>query len=252
MRILLVNDDGIHAPGLAALKAEMSTMGTVTVSAPDVERSAAGHSITLDKPLRVREVYVGNEFLGYGVDGSPADCVKIGLSEILRGKPDLVLSGVNLGANVGINVLYSGTVAAALEGAILGLTSFAVSLAGSKKPDFAGAAKAASKVVRRLMQMDPPAGSLFNINVPACPPEEIKGVRFARQCTVSYDDGFIMRTDPRGGKYFWMTGELKRQCVEPDTDTALLDAGFVTVTPLQYDLTDRGLLEKAREWKMDV
>jgi 5'-nucleotidase len=252
MRILLTNDDGIYAPGIAALRSSVAGLGDVTVCAPDAERSAVGHSITLDRPLRVREIYVGNVFLGYGIDGSPADCVKIGVREILKNPPDLILSGTNLGANVGINVLYSGTVAAALEGAILGITSIAVSLAASKKPDFALAGRIAGKVVGQIVAMGPRKASLFNVNIPSCAESEIKGVRVAPQCTVSYDDGFIVRTDPRGGKYFWMTGELQKERVEAGTDTALLAEGYVTVTPLQYDLTDFKLLKSCQEWRLGL
>jgi len=250
MRLLLTNDDGIYAPGIAALKSEIKSLGEITISAPDAERSAVGHSITLDRPLRVREVYVGNEFLGFGVDGSPADCVKIGIKEILKAAPDLVLSGINLGSNVGINVLYSGTVAAALEGAILGYTSIAVSLAASKKPDFASAGRIAATVIKQIVDRKPVPGKLFNVNIPAIAPSEMKGVALARQSTISYEDGFVVRTDPRGAKYFWMTGELHQGRLAPDTDTALLAEGYVTVTPLQYDLTDTKTLESSRDWNL--
>jgi len=252
MRILLTNDDGIYAPGIAALKAELAALGEVTVVAPEAERSAAGHSITLDRPLRVHDVYVGEVFLGYACDGSPADCVKLGVKEVLQTAPDLVVSGINLGANVGINVLYSGTVAAALEGAILSVTSVAVSLESSKKPDFTPAANIAREVIVQILERRPPTGSLFNLNVPARPCADIKGVVVAPQSTVSYDDGFEVRTDPRGAKYFWMTGELDRREVSPDTDTALLADGYVTLTPLTYDLTDRRLLAQAAAWRIDI
>lgn len=252
MRILLTNDDGIYAPGIAALKAQVRSMGEVVVLAPDAERSAVGHSITLDRPLRIREVYVGSEFLGYGVDGSPADCVKIGVKEILKEPPDLVLSGINLGSNLGINVLYSGTVAAALEGAILGFPSAAVSLAASKRPDFDSAARLAASLLRQITEKGPARGSLFNINIPARPDSQIKGVAVAAQSTVSYDDGFVTRTDPRGGQYFWMTGELNQGRIQPGTDVSLLSDGFITVTPLQYDLTDREALEACRAWNLHM
>jgi 5'-nucleotidase len=250
MRILLTNDDGIHAPGIAALKAEMAPLGEVTIVAPDAERSATAHSITLDRPLRVREVYVADTFLGFSVDGSPADCVKLGVKEILQAAPDLVLSGINLGSNVGINVLYSGTVAAGLEGAILGVTSVAVSLAASKKPDFRAAARIAAGVIRQILAAGPPRGSLFNLNIPTGASEAIRGVRLARQSTISYEDGFDVRVDPRGGKYFWMTGELNKHELPPDCDAALLAEGFVTLTPLHYDLTDGRLLDLAAGWKI--
>jgi len=248
MRMLLTNDDGIYAPGISALRAEILALGEVTVVAPDAERSAAAHSITLDRPLRVREVYVGDVFLGFGVDGSPADCVKIGIKEILQTAPDLVVSGINLGSNVGINVLYSGTVAAGLEGAILGVTSVAVSLAVSKKPDFASAARIARSVIDQVLANGAPRGSLFNLNVPACPASEIRGIALAPQATVSYDDAFDMRKDPRGGRYFWMTGELNRGALPPGCDMALLAEGYVTLTPLQYNLTDNDLIQAAAKW----
>ncbi len=250
MRILLTNDDGIYAPGLAALKREAARLADVTVVAPEIERSAAAHSITLDRPLRVREVYVGDEFLGYSVDGSPADCVKIGVRQVLTNPPDLVLSGINPGANVGINVLYSGTVAAALEGAILGITSIAVSQEAVKKPDFPSTARQAASVISMILKNSPPAGSLFNINIPACSPSSIQGVVAAAMSTVSYEDGFDLRTDPRGGTYYWMTGEIYEEKLPPGSDMALLRRGFITVTPLQYDLTDAALLKTASEWTM--
>ncbi|MHC4712053.1 MAG: 5'/3'-nucleotidase SurE [Planctomycetota bacterium] len=169
MRILLTNDDGIYAPGLAALKRSVERFGEATIVAPESERSAAAHSITLDRPLRVREVYTGEKFLGFSVDGSPADCVKIGVRQIMDEPPDLVLSGINPGANVGINVLYSGTVAAALEGAILNITSMSISLAERMKPDFETAASLACEIIDGIIEKDPPRGSLFNINIPARP-----------------------------------------------------------------------------------
>ena len=169
MRILLTNDDGIYAPGIAALRKGLSGLGEVAIVAPDGERSAIAHSITLNSPLRVGEVYVGEEFLGFAVDGSPADCVKIAVSEILDDEPDIVVSGINPGTNAGINVLYSGTVAAALEGAILGITSVAVSMELTQKPDFDGAVGLAVKVIGQLIDRKPPKGSIFNISIPALP-----------------------------------------------------------------------------------
>lgn len=252
MRILVTNDDGIYAPGIAALKAEMERLGEVTVVAPDVERSAAGHSITIDKPLRLRKVYVGEVFLGYGADGSPVDCVKLGVKEVIRGAPDLVVSGINIGANVGINVLYSGTVSAALEGAILGHISVAVSMAGTMKPDFTGAAAVARKVISQILEHDPPRGSLFNVNFPDRSIADLKGIAVAPQATVSYEDVFVMRKDPRGGTYFWMTGNIHQAQVMPETDVAKLADGFVTITPLQYDLTDRKLLDTIDKWRIEL
>ncbi len=252
MRILLTNDDGIYAPGIGALGRHASRLGDVTVVAPESERSAAGHSITLDRPLRVREVYVGDAFVGFSVDGSPADCVKIAVKQIMDEPPDLVLSGINPGTNVGINVLYSGTVAAALEGAILNITSVAVSLAARMKPDFENAASIATDVIAQILAKRPPRGTLFNLNIPSCPPDGIAGVAVTRQSTVSYDDGFDLRIDPRGGRYYWMTGEIAHKAIPPDTDMAMLERGFITVTPLQFDLTDAAFLREAAGWSLEI
>jgi 5'-nucleotidase len=252
MKILLTNDDGIYAPGLAALKREAEGIGEVAVVAPESERSAAAHSITLDRPLRVREVYVGDQFFGHSVDGSPADCVKIGVKQVMGERPDLVISGINPGANVGINVLYSGTVAAALEGAILGITAIAVSQEAVRKPDFTATAALAFKVIGQILANEPPPGGLFNVNIPACAPDEIRGVAVTPMSTVSYEDGFDLRTDPRGGTYYWMTGEMYEERLPPESDMAKLHAGFITVTPLQYDLTDRRSLETVAGWDMQI
>ena len=251
MLILLTNDDGIYAPGLAAMRAALEPLGEVVIVAPDIERSAAAHSITLDKPLRVRKIYVGDAFLGWAVDGSPVDCVKIAVKEVLERAPDLIVSGVNPGANVGINVLYSGTVAASLEGAILGHTSIAVSLANAAKPDFAAAGRIAKAVISQIIGLKPPKGSLFNVNLPV-DTDHIAGVAIAPQATVSYDDIFDMRVDPRGGKYYWMTGNMNQAGILPDTDVALLASGHVTITPLQYDLTNQRMLKTISGWEIRI
>ncbi len=252
MRILLTNDDGIYAAGIAALKRQMSALGEVVIVAPDAQRSATAHSITIERPLRVREVYVDGAFFGHAVDGSPADCVKIAVREILDAPPDLVLSGINPGTNVGINVLYSGTVAAALEGAILGITSAAVSLAAAERPDFAAASQVTLYLIREILGHNPLPGSLFNINLPNCPADAIKGVAVSRQSVVSYEDKFDVRIDPRGGRYYWMTGQMSRQNVAADSDVARLQSGFVTVTPLHYDLTDEKALEEISRWGLSL
>jgi 5'-nucleotidase len=252
MRILLTNDDGVYAPGIAALKKYASRIGEVTVVAPDVERSATAHSITLDRPLRVREVFLGDVLHGYSVDGSPADCVKIGVKRILDEAPDIVLSGINPGANVGINVLYSGTVAAALEGAILGITSFSVSTAEAKKPDYDASASLACSIISRILTDRPPSGTLINLNLPACRPDQIRGIAIAPQSTVSYQDDFDVRMDPRGGRYYWMTGEMLMNELPPESDMRLLEDGYVTLTPLQYDLTDSAMLQKAQHWSLNL
>jgi 5'-nucleotidase len=206
MRILLTNDDGIYAPGLRALLPELKKIGDVTVVAPASEQSAVGHSITLLTPLIVQEVRdEQNEFLGWAVEGKPADCVKVALLELLPQPPDLVVSGLNAGSNAGINVLYSGTVAAAIEGAFFNRLSVAVSLEYSKpKPlDFPRGAVIARQVIEQVLARRPPDGSLINVNIPSFDRGPIKGIRVVPQNVVPYRESLDRRVDPRGRVYFW-------------------------------------------------
>ncbi|MBM4082199.1 MAG: 5'/3'-nucleotidase SurE [Planctomycetes bacterium] len=242
--ILLTNDDGIYAPGLAALKKALERMADVCVVAPDAEQSAVGHSVTLSHPLRVREVRLGRRLFGHAVDGAPADCVKLGILQILKKSPDLVVSGINLGANAGINVLYSGTVAAAIEGAMFGIPALAVSLEVRDAPDFAYAAQVAAKLARKMLEMPAGRGLLLNLNVPALPRRRIKGVRLTRQCKAVWRERYERRTDPRGRTYYWIVGELEPSEQDRETDVAVLGRGYCSITPLQFDLTDREAFEK--------
>jgi len=238
MRILLTNDDGINAPGLAALRAEVARLGEVAVVAPDMERSGVAHSITLAQPLRIRKVYHGRDFFGYGINGAPADCVKLACREILDELPDMVLSGVNLGANAAINVLYSGTVAAAIEGAMLGVPSVAFSLAETERPDFEEAARVARELLERLLADWPPPHRLLNVNIPGLPRSQIKGIRITHQSASAYRELYEKRVDPWGRTYFWITGQLTREFErEPESDLRALADGYISITPLHYDLT---------------
>src|SRR4030042_2008657 len=181
MRVLLTNDDGIHAPGLKALYQELMSDFQVHIVAPDSEMSAVGHAITLTSPLRVQEVYKNGDFFGYGVKGTPADCIKIAVQELLEAAPDVILSGINLGANVGVNVLYSGTVSAATEGAFLGIPSAAVSLDTRSNPDFRFAARFSREVVEFLLKSRLKERTALNVNIPALPADVITGVSIQRQ-----------------------------------------------------------------------
>jgi 5'-nucleotidase len=251
MRILLTNDDGIYAPGLRALRKELQKLGEVTVVAPATEQSATGHSITLLVPLMVQEVRDEDEkFLGWAVEGKPADCVKLALQELLPEPPDLVVSGMNAGSNAGINVLYSGTVAAAAEAAFYRRVAIAVSLEYTKAGplDFPRAADVGRRVIEQIMASRPVAGSLFNVNIPALERGPIRGVRVAPQNVAPYVEQFDRRTDPRGRVYFWnvpgtMTPEPLR-----GTDQAALTEGYVTVTPLQFNLTHHEQLTALQRW----
>ncbi len=252
MRILLTNDDGVYAPGLRAMRAELKKLGQVTVVAPAGEQSAVGHSITLLTPLLVQEIVdESNEPMGWAVEGRPADCVKLALLELLPEPPDLVVSGLNAGSNAGINVLYSGTVAAAIEGAFFQRTSVAVSLEYTKpKPlDFARAASLARTVIEQILAHQPQPGALFNINIPSLDKGPVKGVRVVPQNVAQYVEAFDRRTDPRGRVYFWSGPDFSCPEPHPDTDVTAMGEGFITVTPLQFNLTHAASLEAMKGWQ---
>ncbi|MBW1729751.1 MAG: 5'/3'-nucleotidase SurE [Deltaproteobacteria bacterium] len=247
MRILLTNDDGIHAPGLFALYEAFSQDYEVSVVAPETEMSAVGHAITLSQPLRVRSVTKGGRFYGYAVSGTPADCVKIAVKELLDHPPDMVLSGINLGRNVGMDILYSGTVSAATEAAFLGFKAAAISLDTRKTEDFTLAAQFSRAVVRFVMENGLRDGTALNVNIPALPPEQIQGVCFARQGLSRFEERFERRNDPRGNVYYWLMGETTIENGTPDTDFVALKSGMITITPIHYDLTCREELERIQK-----
>jgi len=252
MRILLTNDDGIYAPGLQALRKELQQIGDVTVVAPATEQSAVGHSITLLTPLIIQEVFDDQERrIGYAVEGKPADCVKLALVELLPEPPELLVSGINSGSNAGINVIYSGTVAAAVEGAFFNLVSMAVSLEYTKpmKLDFPRAAQIGRDVIQRILDRHPSPGSLFNINIPSLEKGEPRGVRIVPQGLQRYREKYDRRSDPRGRVYFWITSDVV--CppdATPETDVTGLAEQYITVTPLKFDLTDTRRLQEMQDW----
>jgi 5'-nucleotidase len=254
MRILLTNDDGIYAPGLRALRKELQKLGEVVVVAPATEQSAVGHSVTLIAPLLVQEILdEDKQFLGWAVEGRPADCVKLALVELLEQQPDLVISGLNAGSNAGINVLYSGTVAAAIEGAFFGKPSIAVSLEYTKpKLDFPRAAAIARGVIEQVIARQPAPGSLTNINIPSLDKGPIRGVRVVPQNTGRYVEAFERRTNPRGRVYFWMKPGYSCPDPHPDSDVTAMADGYITITPLQFNLTQWPKLEEMREWEWEL
>ena len=255
MRILLTNDDGVYAPGLRALRAELKKLGEVTVVAPATEQSAVGHSITLLTPLLVQEVLdENNESMGWAVEGRPADCVKLALLELLPETPDLIVSGLNAGSNAGINVLYSGTCAAAIEGAFFQRTSIAVSLEYTKpKPlDFPRAADLARRVIEQILAQKPPTGSLFNVNIPSLEKGPVRGIRVVPQNVAPYVETFDRRVDPRGRVYFWTKPGLNCPEPHPDSDVTVLGESYITVTPLQFNLTHAGMLQKMSDWRWEL
>jgi len=248
MRFLLTNDDGIYARGLNALYAELSLEADCLIVAPEIEQSAVGHAITIFRPLTVRRATKNDKFLGYAVYGTPADCVKIGIKELSDQPVDLVVSGINRGANVGINIIYSGTVSAATEAVIMGVPALAVSLDTYKEADYTFAAKFIRKIVRLFINNPALRNTAVNVNVPALPSEKIRGVVVVRQGKGSIIEHFEKRIDPRDNAYYWISGESPSEPEPKDTDVSALAAGFITITPIQYDLTRYdlvGTLEQA-------
>jgi len=255
MRILLTNDDGIYAPGLRALRLELLKLGSVVVVAPATEQSAAGHSVTLLNPLLVSEVFEDNRatFIGWAVEGRPADCVKLALLELLPDPPDVIISGLNAGSNAGINVLYSGTVAAAIEGAFYRRTAIAVSLEYDQKiHDFPGAARYARQVIEQILAHAPPQGSLYNVNIPVLERGPVKGVKVMPQNVSPYFEKFDRRVNPRGRTYFWASPDFLCPDPHPGSDVEALNDGYITVTPLKFDLTDHAKLGELKDWEWKV
>lgn len=250
--ILLTNDDGIFAPGIIAMYRQISRLGDVHVIAPETVQSASGHGITLDIPLLTKRVRVQEVFEGISVNGRPADCVKVAVDQILPRKPDLVISGMNAGANVGINVLYSGTIAAAIEAAFLGVPAIAVSvhLDNQIEQDLDHCAQFGMMAIERILDIGLGANQVASVNVPALAAgQRPAGIKVARQCTAAWVDSYDRRTDPRGRDYYWNCSVFKLGSTQPDTDVAALRDGYITITPLQFDLTNGVLLKK---WEQQI
>lgn len=246
MRILLSNDDGIYAPGLKALQENLEGLGEIYIVAPDRERSATGHGITVHRPLRIKEVYdFGSDVRSWAVDGTPADCVKLAIEDLLPGPPDLVVAGINFGPNLGTDVLYSGTVSAAIEGLINGIPALAISLATYCEPDFTWAAYIAYRLVPLVVEKGLPRGTLLNVNVP---PGRPRGVKVTRLGNRRYVNIFDKRTDPRGRVYYWMAGDPVDTDAEADTDIAAVRDSFISITPIHFDLTDFKAMEEIKKW----
>ncbi len=248
LNILVSNDDGIDAPGLFALVEELKRSADVSVVAPDRQQSAVGHAITMNYPLRALPFHKNNEFFGYAVEGTPADAVKLAVKFLLKRKPDLVLSGINHGSNTAINIMYSGTVSAATEGTILGIPSIAVSLTTYHQADFSFAARFARQLAHLVAAHGLPAGTLLNVNVPAVPESDILGVRVTRQGRSTWEDTFDVRRDPANREYFWLTGRMNVTDTDADTDQVAIQERYVSVTPIQYELTNLEMLETLKSW----
>ena len=249
MHILLTNDDGIRAPGIQALWEQLKSIAEIIVAAPSQQQSATGHSITVYHPIWVnKQSFEDSRITGWRIGGTPADSVKIALDTLMTEKPDLVISGINHGPNLATDVLYSGTVSAAVEGAMHGIPAIAVSLATDGEPDFGPAAAFCRSVVQQIIDKTFPAFSLININVPAVPATEIRGVTVTRLGNIEYENAFERRMDPRGRVYYWMAGTPVETPNPGDTDVAAIRSNQISLTPIHFDLTDYALLKNLQQW----
>jgi len=248
MHILVTNDDGIYAPGIRALASALRTLGTVSVVAPDRERSATGHAITVHRPLRARHLTLDFADLAYAVDGTPADCVKLALEAQLITRPDIVVSGINRGANLGTDVLYSGTVSAAIEAAMLGLPAIAISLADVRNTNYEPAAEFASYLARTWQSRDLPPDTLLNVNWPKDTPSQVFVTNLGRR---RYSNSFDKRQDPLGRDYFWMCNNVVED-LTPHTDVWAIAQGHVSVSPIHFDLTNYQLVAEVGNWQLTL
>lgn len=243
--ILVCNDDGIFSPGIKALAEVADEFGDVHIIAPDRQQSAVGHAVTVNTPLRSRSFQIDGRFSGQAVTGTPADSVKLGHDQLMKRKPDLVVSGINHGSNAGVNILYSGTVSAATEGTILGYPSIAVSCTDyDEEADLSGSKDAARKVIGYVLSEGLPKGVTLNLNVPAGP---LKGIKWARQANSRYVEEFEGRVDPNNRSYYWMTGRLQLLDEGEDLDVNVLEKGYASLTPIQYDMTAYTLLNEKKD-----
>lgn len=251
MKILVSNDDGIHSRGIFALVNALKEIADVTVVAPLTEQSAVGHAITMKLPLRVTEYFRNEEFFGYAVDGTPADCVKMGIRNIMKTPPDLVISGINHGSNTAINIIYSGTVSAAREAAIMDVPSIAISLTDHRARNFDYACKIAQDLSGKVNKFGLELGTLLNVNVPDVPEKEIKGIKITKQGKSKWDDIYEQRTDPYGNSYYWLTGDLIEVDKLIDIDQFAIKNNYVSITPIHFDLTDYKTFEKMQSWNIE-
>lgn len=254
MRVLITNDDGVYAPGILAVAKKFSEYGEVMVVAPEGEKSATGHAITMHKPLRVKKMTELEEDINgpvYSINGTPSDCVKLGVEALIEKEPDLVISGINRGANLGTDVLYSGTVSGAMEGTILGYPSLAVSIVDFEARDFSVASNYATYIGKQLLEGLIPGErlkkTLLNINVPSLPENKITGIYVTHLGVRNYKNTFEKRIDPRGREYFWMAGEIIDDTTQNDADVTCISNNGVSVTPISYDMTDYKVLDILKE-----
>lgn len=253
MKILISNDDGVNALGIKALAMAMQELGEVFVVAPERNQSATGHAVTMHTPLRSKKVdFFGCNIKSWWVNGTPADCVKLGVENLMQAKPDLLVSGINMGENLGTDVIYSGTVSAAVEGAIFGIPAIAFSYEDHAATDMTAAAAAAKKICQMILQEGIPKNHIFNVNIPSIKTlEDIKGIKICKLGLKIYKNNFEERKDPKGNVYYWLAGELIDFPEDKDTDMYAVKNKYISITPINIDLTDYTLKEKMHSWELN-
>lgn len=253
MRILISNDDGIHAPGIEILADAVADLGDIDIVAPAQEQSGASHSVTLNQPLRPSPVSRKGSPFGLSVNGTPADCVKLAVHHLLPRTPDLILSGINCGSNAGICAIYSGTISAAAEGTILGIPSIAFSLCSHGSPlHWNTAGEVARNIVENFTTSGLPGNTMLNVNIPNLAMDRLRGFSVAPMGKSRYIDEFEERTDPRGEKYYWLVGEVHRSDTSRKSDLDALEEGHVALTPIHFDLTDHHSLDRLNRWELSL
>lgn len=244
--ILVSNDDGVYSDGIRTLGKALQKLGKVVIIAPDQERSAASHSLTLHRPLRVKKLKTDV----YSVDGTPTDCISLGVNEILEKRPALLVSGINKGANLGDDVHYSGTVSAAIEGGIMGIPSIAISMMPGENYHFKTAADFAVSLSKKVLKEGLPPGVILNVNVPNLPPGQIKGYQFTKQGKRDYGDIIAERIDPRGKRYYWIGGNMAGFEDIPGSDCNATTTNYISITPINVNLTEHTFLKTLKKWKL--
>lgn len=252
MKILLTNDDGIYAKGLSVLIEQFSGNHTVVVVAPDRERSAVGHGITLNEPIQATQVTINENHYVYAVSGTPADCIKLSILELLDSRPDIVISGINPGANVGVNINYSGTVSAAKEAALYGIPAIAVSIQGRDPSHYNDAGFFIEALTEKVLQNGLPFGTILNVNFPDRPLSEISGIKISNQGNTLSSEFIEKRTDSRNQTTYWHGLTVRADCHNPRSDEAALSQNYISITPIKCDGTDYVLLEELKTWKIDI
>ncbi|MBI9071981.1 MAG: 5'/3'-nucleotidase SurE [Melioribacteraceae bacterium] len=248
MKILISNDDGIDSEGIWVLAKALKEIGEVFVVAPQTEQSAVGHAITMKIPLRVQKRIINEEFFGYAVSGTPADCVKMGIRNLMDSPPDIVVSGINHGSNTAVNIIYSGTVGAAREAAMMDVPSIAMSITDHNPDSFEYAGKIAQKMCKLVHKHGLPNGTLLNVNVPNLPEDKIKGIKITEMGKSRWDDIYEKRIDPYGNDYYWLTGKLIEEDETLNQDQFAVKQDYVAVSPIHFDLTDHETLNDMQNW----